>query len=89
MKISPWLPAGAVLWYLTTMQLEIKTKSGRVYKRVAWMGGDSAPLNIAEINEDWACLYSFFYREQMVDYIYFFLFLLYFLLKYKVFIFLG
>ncbi len=50
------------------MNMTIKTKSGRVYKRAAWTGGCSPPLNIQEINKDWQCLYSFFLKEQFEDF---------------------
>ena len=50
------------------MQLEIKTKSGCVYKRVAWMGGSSAPENVKVLGPDFLDLVIFFFEEQIKDF---------------------
>lgn len=50
------------------MQLEIQTKSGRVYKRIAWQGGDSAPKDLRKISRDFRNLITFFFKEQLEDF---------------------
>jgi hypothetical protein len=47
------------------MQLEIKTKSGRFYKRVSWTGGDTPPTTFPRISNDFKNIRSFFFREQI------------------------
>ena len=50
------------------MQLEIKTKSGRVYKRVAWQGGDMPPKNMKVLGPDFLDIVLFFFEEQIRDF---------------------
>lgn len=50
------------------MDFKIQTKSGRVYNRVAWMGGDTAPKTFRRISRDFRNLMSFFFREQIKDF---------------------
>lgn len=50
------------------MELQIKTKSGRTYQRIAWMGGDSAPKELRKISRDYRNIITFFFREQLRDF---------------------
>jgi len=50
------------------MNMTLKTQSGKEYKRIAWMGGDSAPEFLYRDCADYRDLVTLFYEEQVSDF---------------------